>query len=225
MIAEMLFAVRAQRLAKRLEAEGGLPDEELPVQRERSRRAAGGGRGVPALQVRRRAASGGLARLVPTRPRLRRERRPPTRALGDAPGDQALPRLALVRTRRRSRPRRRRCRHSNPSASSRSGTTFVLSSASTCRTLAQHPDRPLRSPDGVRAMQAAGQRVGDAVARRRRRPGEDDGAAELRGHEMPDGGRLVVEADPRPVLSAGAEAGAEADLRQELHGSEARAAR
>ena len=31
MIAEILFAVRAQGLAKRLEVEGALPDEELPV--------------------------------------------------------------------------------------------------------------------------------------------------------------------------------------------------
>ena len=31
MIAEILFAVRAQGLAKRLEAEGALPDEQLPL--------------------------------------------------------------------------------------------------------------------------------------------------------------------------------------------------
>ncbi len=31
LVAELVFAVRSERLLKRLEAEGGLPDEELPV--------------------------------------------------------------------------------------------------------------------------------------------------------------------------------------------------
>ncbi|MFC5501358.1 tetratricopeptide repeat protein [Lysinimonas soli] len=31
MVSEILFAVRAERLARRLEAEGGLPSEEVPV--------------------------------------------------------------------------------------------------------------------------------------------------------------------------------------------------
>jgi hypothetical protein len=31
MVSEILFAVRAERLAKRLEAEGGMPSEQVPV--------------------------------------------------------------------------------------------------------------------------------------------------------------------------------------------------
>jgi hypothetical protein len=63
---ELRFGFRAEALAKKLEAEGGMPTTVIP---------RGGGRPVPDVPGRGRGVAGVVARMVPPCTRIRRERR------------------------------------------------------------------------------------------------------------------------------------------------------
>ena len=90
LIAEIVFAVRSERLLRRLEAEGSLPEEELPLRPSGKVERAAADAVFPAYQRGRRAGTRFVAGLVAARPRLRRERGPAARAMGDPSGAQEV---------------------------------------------------------------------------------------------------------------------------------------
>ena len=93
LVRELLFGARTDEMAQDLEAEGGLPEDNLP------RTPAGRISARPRTWIREvpgrgRSRPGGLALLVPAQLRLRRRRRPQARPRVDAGRDRPQPRLS-----------------------------------------------------------------------------------------------------------------------------------
>ena len=177
------------------------PTEELPLLPSGRIDRAAADAVFPQLPGRRRGRARELARLVPARPRLRRQRRPPPSALGDAPGDQAAPRTSRSRGPRRCivglTPRRSRRR------SASLGTTSSHRSSSRVPASPSSFTRERRAPAAGTAGASPGRTprvISSLVAGVG--PARFTGPLELRAEQVHDRRRLVVQADPRPVLLA-----------------------
>ncbi len=96
LIAELVFGARAQRLLRLMTERGALPVDDLPHRPSGRPERAAADAEFPTLPGRGRGRARRLDALVPARARLRRQRRPSSRALGDAASDPDRASIASI---------------------------------------------------------------------------------------------------------------------------------